>query len=424
LPKKTKATAGGEEPLDPKQAKRELLRKSLKGLRKASEVNFEHWVHTGMPEIDAVLSEGEGIPLGIVMEVCGFSQSAKTYLCYCIIAAAQKAGHLCGFANVENGYYNKRAKQLGIDTDQLDLLEECISAEEYADGIVAMVKSGIYGIIVVDSIGAMVPQDELDKDYGDAAKIGTHATFVKKLTNELNQLCPRHKCTVIFINHFKTGAGVMKGTFEDKPTGGRSLESNSRIRLWLKRLSGKSGMMIDAKGKRIGGYSECKLMKANFGGQDEIVMFPVKYVEADCDPIGEFAFKVKAQSEYDAPSGLKGTYQFIKGTAKKPQVIKYANPETGEVEIETDSMVAFIRAALNTEAPAKFVKAGKGETVLDYLGSKIKLYEAQKRSLIEALDAPEAIALPQAEVSEEDMLDGGLDLNAADETGAFEDDEE
>jgi RecA/RadA recombinase len=400
--------------------KLELLKKRLKGsLMTGDELKPKEWLKLGVEPIDEVLSQGKGYPRGILIEVCGKSQAGKTKICYDALAwAAANLPDMVGFVNVENGFYDERAREQGVpvhDENRFALLDGCGSAEKYAEGIIEMIQSELFSVIVVDSISAMVPRDELDKAYGEASTFGIHARFVKKFTNELNQLCKDHNTTVFLINQFKVAASKMPGKFVDKPTGGFSLEHNTRIRIWVERVGGANGFKLDRKGNRIGGYSQFHIMKGNYGGQDEKGVFEIPFVQADGDPIGEFFYKLKASSKYEP---LKDVYKDSKATAKRARAIKYIDPETGVVEVETDDEIAFIRGLLNTPAPDKFRISGKGESAFDYVAKEIKMYDAQKRTLIEALDKPVDAVLPAAEVSDDDVLDGGLDLNDfTDESG-------
>lgn len=415
-PKKAAATKAEILTTDRKAEKLALLRQKLKNSYvSGDEFTPKEWLPVGHPDLQAILSKGKGIPRGIIVEICGYSQSGKTHLCYLTIAEAQREGHMCAFVNAENGFYDERAMELGVqvnDSNLFGMIDGCETAEEYASQIETLVTSELFSYVVVDSISSLVPQEDYEKGYDENSSMGLHARFVKKFTNKLNQLCRKHNTTVIFINQFKAAAaGKMPGKFEDKPTGGKSLEHNARIRIWMERVGGEKGKMLGKGGKRIGGYTKCLIMKGNYGGQDEEVVIGIKYVQADSDPIGEFMAKVKSQGSYD----LKNIY-YVKKKAKtkdRPacQLHCYADPDTGVVEVQEEDTIAFIRGLMNTEAPEKFRKAGKGDSAFEFCGSKIKLYDSQKKVLIEALDNPHGDIVPPEEVDASDVLSGGLNLD-------------
>ena len=168
-----------------------FLKQKLKALGidekcvKSGDVENIEFIPTGVFEVDSILGAGMGIPAGTLIEFCGESQSGKTWLGYKLIAEAQKLGKKCAFFNVENSYYPLRALSCGVNTAQLLLIENVGSAEKYGELLKFMAETGDYSVIVVDSISAMIPNDELEKSLEQAQTIGLHARFVKRLTKDL-----------------------------------------------------------------------------------------------------------------------------------------------------------------------------------------------------------------------------------------------
>ena len=192
-----------------------LLKQKLKalGIDEKAIANGEQdpaeFIPTGVFEVDSLLGEGMGIPTGTLVEFCGESQSGKTWLAYKLISQAQEKGKVCAFFNIENSYYPPRAVSCGIDISKLLLVENVGSAEKYGELLKFMVDSGEYGVIVVDSISAMIPQDELSKSLEQVQTIGLHARFVKRLTKDLTAKTAATGTIVILINQHYMGAGVM-----------------------------------------------------------------------------------------------------------------------------------------------------------------------------------------------------------------------
>ena len=183
-----------------------LLKQKLKSLGidekciKSGDVENIEFIPTGVFEVDSILGAGMGIPTGTLIEFCGESQSGKTWLGYKLIAEAQKMGKKCAFFNIENSYYPLRALSCGVNTGQLLLIENVGSAEKYGELLKYMVETGDYSVIVVDSISAMIPNDELEKSLEQVQTIGLHARFVKRLTKDLTAKTAASGTIVVLIN--------------------------------------------------------------------------------------------------------------------------------------------------------------------------------------------------------------------------------
>jgi recombination protein RecA len=181
------------------------------------------FIPTGVTEVDTLLGEGMGIPTGTLVEFCGESQSGKTWLAYKLMGSAQASGKTCAFFNIENSYFPPRAISCGVDINKMLLVENVGSAEKYGELLKFMVDSAEYGVIVVDSISAMIPNDELEKSLEQVQTIGLHARFVKRLTKDLVARCAATNTIVILINQHYMGAGAMPGSMAKTATGGNAM---------------------------------------------------------------------------------------------------------------------------------------------------------------------------------------------------------
>src|SRR5689334_12905726 len=65
-----------------------------------------------------------GIPRGCITEIFGDESIGKSSLCLQIVAAAQKQGLRCLWADVEWSYSANYARQLGVDNSKLHLLRD------------------------------------------------------------------------------------------------------------------------------------------------------------------------------------------------------------------------------------------------------------------------------------------------------------
>lgn len=120
-------------------------------------------VSSGSLRLDIAL--GGGIPTGQVVELSGPEASGKTTLCLHMTAAAQKLGAPCAWIDADCGLDLRYAAACGVDPDRLFVCSPK-SGEQALDMAQTLVGSGALGVIVVDSLPALVPQAELDLPLG------------------------------------------------------------------------------------------------------------------------------------------------------------------------------------------------------------------------------------------------------------------
>lgn len=188
---------------------------------------------TGVISIDIALGI-RGIPEGRIIELYGAESSGKTTLSLQIMAACQKHyfqhknryGRVC-MIDAEHALDTTWAKNLGVDTTKLAISQP--SSGEAALRIVEkLVKSDQLDLIVIDSVAALTPQDEINGEIGDSA-IGAQARLMSSACRKLVSLASTHKTTIIFINQVREKIGVRFGNPETTP-GGRALRFYSSIR--------------------------------------------------------------------------------------------------------------------------------------------------------------------------------------------------
>ena len=139
-------------------------------------------IRTGSVGLDHALGVG-GVPRGRVVEIFGPESSGKTTLVLHIIANAQKQGGLAAFVDAEHALDPDYAKALGVDIDNL-LVSQPDTGEEALEICEALVRSGALGVIVVDSVAALVPRLEIEGDMGDA-QVGLQARLMSRAMRKL-----------------------------------------------------------------------------------------------------------------------------------------------------------------------------------------------------------------------------------------------
>ena len=111
-----------------------------------------------------------------------------------------------------------------------------------------LVRVGKVDIVVVDSVAALVPKNELEGDMGDS-HMGLHARLMSQALRKLSGVTSKSNAIFIFINQLRSKIGVVFGNPETT-TGGNALKFYSSIRLDVRRASQiKSG--DEVKGHRM-----------------------------------------------------------------------------------------------------------------------------------------------------------------------------
>ena len=380
-----------------------LLKQKLKAVGidekciKSGDVDNVEFIPTGVFEVDSILGAGMGIPTGTLIEFCGESQSGKTWLGYKLIAEAQKQGKKCAFFNIENSYYPLRALSCGVNTAQLLLIENVGSAEKYGELLKFMVESGNFSIIVVDSVSAMIPNDELEKSLEQVQTIGLHARFVKRLTKDLTAKTAASGTIVVLINQLYMGAGVMPGTMTKTASGGNAMNYFTHMRLWINKINGAAGQVTkkDAEGKDviIGGKSKVLVMKTRYGQPGVTGEFKIMFTDDETtNPVDEFLYKAKAKG-----------FEYIKEIRKK---FIYTNTDTGEV-VESKDAYEFCNLLINQAAPVKRTRNDNSATAFEFICGRLKIVGKPLNDLIEA------IKKGPLETLDDNEEDGGISFDLA-----------
>lgn len=217
----------------------------------AANMNVEA-IPTGSLSLDLALGIG-GIPKGRIVEIYGPESSGKTTVTLHMIAEVQKRGGIAGFIDAEHALDPLYAKNIGVDIDNL-YISQPDSGEQALEIAETMVRSGAVDIVVVDSVAALVPKQEIDGDMGDAV-MGAQARLMSQAMRKLTAVISKTNCTVVFINQLREKLGVMFGTPETT-TGGRALKFYSSVRLDVRRIES-----IKQAGEIIGNRTRVKVVK-------------------------------------------------------------------------------------------------------------------------------------------------------------------
>ena len=165
-------------------------------------------IPTGSLSLDLALGLG-GVPKGRIVEIYGPESSGKTTVALHMIAEVQKRGGIAGFIDAEHALDPVYAKNIGVDIDEL-YISQPDSGDQALEITETMVRSGAMDIIVVDSVAALVPKQEIEGDMGDS-HVGLQARLMSQALRKLTPVISKSNCVVIFINQLREKVGVMFG---------------------------------------------------------------------------------------------------------------------------------------------------------------------------------------------------------------------
>lgn len=377
------------------------------------------FMNTGVYELDAILTdaaniENVGIPRGKIIEILGPSQSGKTWLCTQIMKQHQKKGERVLYVDAENTFYDVRFAQLGVNVSDPDLWEYIAfpAAEQNGMYMLDAAESGEYGVIILDSITALVPEVELTKDLSDAQKIGAHAMFVNRFLKRMLPKVKHSNTTFYFINQKRVGAGAMPGTMSEQATGGKGVDYFTHIRLWMKALGGAQGQVTDEEtGEVIGGRSEITIRKSRYHVNGVSTIVTVPFRDGESSPINDFVNRVTNNKKIESHVMVKRK--------------EYLYYDPTDVNLRTPlakskDKVEWIKQLIQAPAPAKLKKGDTtSKTAFDYLAFILKMNERDVKNLMVELEEGKN----EAEVAES-IEKLGIDTTGLTHSGFYEDDED
>ncbi len=291
-------------------------------------------IPTGSIGLDAALGVG-GLPRGRIIEIFGPESSGKTTLALHVIAEAQKKGGICAFIDAEHALDPEYSKKLGVKIDEL-LISQPDNGEQALEIVESLVRSGKLDVIVIDSVAALTPKDEIEGDMG-AHHMGKQARLMSQALRKLTAIVAKSGTIVIFINQIRMQIGVMFGNPETTP-GGKALKFYTSVRIDIRRIA-----QIKKGEEVMGSRIRAKVVKNKVAAPFRQTEFDLMYNEGisregEIIALGEHHKIISklgtsyAYGEVKLGRGYDATRQFLKENTKiADEILKNIRKQLAEI---------------------------------------------------------------------------------------------
>ena len=190
-----------------------------------------------------------------IIEFSGLPSSGKTSMAMEIIKKRQEEDEneefMAAWFETENSVDKETLEMFGIDTERVVFIEQSeeLPAEQCMDILRSLISSGEFGLVVVNSVAALLPSKEVEDDL-DKQNIGLLARLLSKFLRITTGSLARTNTTLLFINQLRQAIGSYVPMMTT--TGGMAIPfySHQRIEFKVGKLDSSDPISAE-EGKKI-----------------------------------------------------------------------------------------------------------------------------------------------------------------------------
>lgn len=190
-------------------------------------------ISTGSLALDLATRVG-GWVRGRTHEIIGVEGVGKTTIAITSMAQAQAQYPklATGYIDMEQTFDWDWAESNGLNTtDERFLHVFPDDTEDVSDMLRQMTQTGLFSLIVVDSIGGMESKQAFEKDAEDVV-MGKNAQAITRMVKHVATLARQHNVAILFVNQYRANLSGMGG---DISAGPKALRYNTTMKVEMRR---------------------------------------------------------------------------------------------------------------------------------------------------------------------------------------------